>query len=159
VYKVIRENNEDLKLPIQPPLLMAIFLALALLLGMALRMPLPFPWWLRIVGGLLFLAGLASSLSAVRVMLRSHTSPDPHSAPTALVMDGPYKLTRNPIYLGYVLTIVGVPLLLGYYWGVVLAPIAMEAYIRLIIEREENYLERKFGQAYLRYKASVRRWL
>jgi len=155
----MNKNKDNAGLPVQPPLLMSIFLVVALLFGWKLPVPIPCPWWMQVLGGLIVLAGLTSALSAVSMMRRANTSPDPRKASNALVTDGPYKISRNPIYLGYLMILIGLPLIPGYYWGAILAPVALDAYNRLIIEREEGYLEKRFGQTYLGYKAGVRRWL
>jgi protein-S-isoprenylcysteine O-methyltransferase Ste14 len=138
---------------------MGIFLVVALLFGWKLPVPIPCPWWMQALGALILLAGLACAFSAVRTMFHTHTSPDPRTPVNAIVSDGPYQFTRNPIYLGFVLIVIGVPLAFGWYWGAILSPVVVDAYNRLIIEREEAYLERKFGALYLSYKTRVRRWL
>jgi protein-S-isoprenylcysteine O-methyltransferase Ste14 len=152
-------DRDHAGLPLPPPLLMGIFLVTALLFGWKLPVPIPCPWWMQALGALILLAGLACAFSAVRAMFHAHTSPDPRTPVNAIVSDGPYKFTRNPIYLGFVLVVIGLPLALGYYWGAILSPVVVDAYNRLIIEREEAYLERKFGPLYLSYKTRVRRWL
>jgi protein-S-isoprenylcysteine O-methyltransferase Ste14 len=83
----------------------------------------------------------------------------PYSPATALVTDGPYRFTRNPMYLGFALTYIGLAVGLN-------APIALALLLPCllvmsggVIKREERYLEARFGRAYLDYKARVRRWL
>ncbi len=154
-----KENKDTPGLPMPPPFLMAIFLVVALAFGWKLPIPVACPWWMQVIGGAVVLSGLACAFSAVRAMFHAQTSPSPRNPTSTLVTDGPYKFTRNPIYLGFILAVIGLPLMLGFYWGAILAPVAGDAYNRLIIEREETYLERKFGKAYLDYKAKVRRWL
>jgi protein-S-isoprenylcysteine O-methyltransferase Ste14 len=112
-----------------------------------------------IVGWMVVLCGLGLAFSAVDAMRRANISPDPRTPTSAITRSGPYLISRNPIYLGFVAVVIGVPLAFGYYWGIVLAPVAVDAYNRLIIDREELYLKRKFGQEYLDYLAKVRRWL
>ncbi|HEY3313360.1 MAG TPA: isoprenylcysteine carboxylmethyltransferase family protein [Anaerolineales bacterium] len=153
------ENKETAGLPLPPPLLMGIFLVVALIFGWALPVPIPSPVWMRVIGMVILFGGFGLAISAVRTMMLSQTSPDPHTPTSAIVTRGPYKFTRNPIYLGFVLIVIGLPLVLGFYWGAILSPIVIDAYNRLIITREEAYLERKFGQQYLEYISRVRRWL
>ena len=77
---------------------------------------------------------------------------------TALVTDGIYRWTRNPMYVGLSLILVGIGLATGSVWFLVALPFAVFAVTKLAIEREELYLADKFGAAYHDYKARVRRW-
>ena len=154
-----KESKETAGLPVPPPLLMVIFLVVAFVFGWKLPVPIPCPVWMKMIGWLIILGGLGAAFSAVRTMTQAHTSPDPHTPTSALVKQGPYRYSRNPIYLGFLLLMIGLPLTFGFYWGAILSPVLVDAYNRLIIEREEAYLERKFGQEYIEYKSKVRRWL
>jgi protein-S-isoprenylcysteine O-methyltransferase Ste14 len=78
---------------------------------------------------------------------------------TALVTDGPFRFTRNPMYLGSALLYLGVGLWLNALWVVVMLVPLLLVIQSYVIVREERYMERKFGQEYLQYKARVRRWL
>jgi len=82
----------------------------------------------------------------------------PTKASTALVTDGIYSWTRNPMYLGLSLILVGIGLATGSAWFLVALPIAVFAVTKLAIEPEEVYLANKFGAAYEAYKSRVRRW-
>jgi protein-S-isoprenylcysteine O-methyltransferase Ste14 len=112
------------------------------------------------LGGL-FLVGswLALAISAVVTFRRAGTTPNPTKPSTALAFGGPYKITRNPMYLGLVLLVLGAGLVMNSIWLVLLAaPVAF--FLRnAVILKEERYLERKFGAAYLDYKQRVRRWI
>ena len=91
---------------------------------------------------------------------RAAGTPVPGNAPTTtIVRTGPYRLSRNPIYVAFSLLNLGVAMWLDSLWalGMLLAAIAVMAVI--VIPREERYLERKFGAQYLDYKRTVRRWL
>ncbi len=107
------------------------------------------------------LIGLASLLAAwsFRTMWRADTNVDPYKPVIALVVNGPYRLTRNPMYLSLTLLYLGISVLVNTPWPVLLLPAALVVIRRWVIDREEQYLEKKFGGAYLRYKASVRRWI
>lgn len=142
-----------------PPLL---FLA-GLAVGFALEALLPsaslpdaLSW---ILGGALVLAGLAPLGSFVGAFRREHTAIDPYSATTAIVTGGPYRLSRNPGYLGMALVYIGIAVLSQALWVLLPLPLVLAIVDRGVIAREERYLERKFGPEYLRYKARVRRWL
>ena len=107
------------------------------------------------------LVGFAATLAtlAFRTMRRAHTNVDPSQPATALVTEGPFKLTRNPLYLSLTLFYAGIAILVNALWAMLLLPMALLVMRKGVIEREERYLERKFGEEYLRYKASVRRWI
>ncbi len=90
---------------------------------------------------------------------RAGTPVIPFRPTTALVIDGPYRFSRNPIYLGMAALYVGLTFLLGIMWALLFLPLVLVAIDRLVIAREEPYLERKFGQDYLEYKQRVRRWI
>jgi protein-S-isoprenylcysteine O-methyltransferase Ste14 len=137
-----------------------------ILLGLALDrlLTLPFmvpgarrvPW---LFAGPLLLAGLALFVAGVRNFARAAT-PLPTNRPArVLVTTGIHGRTRNPIYLGFFLMYAGIGIALQSPWTLILiAPLAVT--IRYgVIAREEAYLEGRFGDAYLDYKARVRRWL
>ena len=108
---------------------------------------------------MLVFAGLGFAFSAVSQFGKVRTTLDPHGSVSAIVTSGPYRFSRNPIYLGFVLTLIGLPLALGNAWGVVLSPLLMVSLYRLVIKHEEAYLEGKFKDVYSSYKSRVRRWL
>jgi protein-S-isoprenylcysteine O-methyltransferase Ste14 len=90
---------------------------------------------------------------------RKGTAVEPWKPTTAIVTTGPYRFTRNPAYLGMALTYVGIALLSSALWVLVPLPIVLAVIDRGVIAREEHYLERKFGEEYLGYKRTVRRWI
>jgi protein-S-isoprenylcysteine O-methyltransferase Ste14 len=141
-----------------PPL---IYLS-ALAVGFGLEALLPsasLPDALRWLGGALVLAGLTLMGSFVSSFRRASTAVDPGKPTTAVVTSGPYRLTRNPGYLGMALVYTGIALLTGALWTLVALLPALAVIDRAVIAREERYLEAKFGQDYLAYKARVRRWV
>jgi protein-S-isoprenylcysteine O-methyltransferase Ste14 len=112
-----------------------------------------------VIGGPLIVLAVLIMALAIRALHRAGTSVDPYKATTALVTDGPFRYTRNPLYLSLTLIYLGATALVNTIWPVVLLPAVLLVMQRGVIAREERYLERKFGKAYLRYKARVRRWL
>jgi len=82
------------------------------------------------------------------------------SEPTTTIVDtGPYRFTRNPIYLAMLLGLIGLAIALNSLW-LLLTLVPFVLVIRYgVVAREEAYLERKFGEDYRRYRARVRRWL
>ncbi len=118
------------------------------------------PGWLRWgVGGGLAAAGLALARAFFRVLVGAGTTVSPYSHSTALVTTGPYRISRNPGYLGMALGYAGTALLFGALWPfVTLAPV-LAAIDFGVIRREERNLERTFGAEYAAYRNQTRRWL
>jgi protein-S-isoprenylcysteine O-methyltransferase Ste14 len=147
---------------IKPPLL---FLG-ALALGCLLTLFLPIGPGLASANGLaltvgLVFAGLGFVLAgfSARAFHRAGTNVVPGQPATVLVTYGPYYVTRNPIYIGFVLVYFGLSIILTSVWVLLLLIPVLMILQRGVIEPEEAYLERKFGDAYRRYKARVPRWL
>lgn len=91
---------------------------------------------------------------------RGHrTTHEPHGTPTAMVEDGPYRFTRNPMYLSLVTLLAGFALLLDSLWVLVLVPVLAALLDRLIIPGEEARLRGIFGESYAGYTRRVRRWI
>jgi protein-S-isoprenylcysteine O-methyltransferase Ste14 len=111
------------------------------------------------VGGVLIGLGVLLILSAIRRFKAAGTSFHTHKPATAILSDGPYGVSRNPIYLGLIAIYLGVGVMADAGWvAVLLGPLLLVMHFG-VIAREERYLERKFGDEYLRYKAKVRRWI
>lgn len=142
-----------------PPL---IYLA-GLLVGFALEALLPgseVPGAVRWgLGGAALLAGIGLQTAFITAFTRRGTAVEPWRPTTAIVTSGPYRLTRNPAYLGMALIFVGIALLADSLWALVTLPLVIAVIDRGVIAREERYLERKFGTEYTDYRASVRRWV
>ncbi len=113
----------------------------------------------RLLGLPLLGAGLLLFISSLRTMRRAGTDVRPDKPTSSLVIEGPYRFTRNPIYLGFTLFYGGVTALANSLPSALLLPFVLVVMQRGVIAREERYLERVFGEEYLRYKARVRRWI
>jgi protein-S-isoprenylcysteine O-methyltransferase Ste14 len=110
--------------------------------------------------GLAFvLIGFALAAWSARAFHLAGTSVVPGDTAAALVTSGPYKITRNPIYIGFILVYFGLAIILTSMWMLLLLIPVLFILQRGIVEREEAYLEREFGDAYRKYKAKVPRWL
>ena len=96
---------------------------------------------------------------AVGALRRAGTGIRAYEPTTALVTTGPYRYSRNPIYLGFTLSQAGIGIVLNNAWvlGLLIPTVAL--IITQVIVREERYLERRIGAPYLQYRASVRRWI
>jgi protein-S-isoprenylcysteine O-methyltransferase Ste14 len=104
-------------------------------------------------------AGLALVLAAIRRFASAGTRVEPWAPSSAIVSDGIYRFTRNPMYLGMTLVMLGLALIIGSPGSLALVALAVLIVDRFVIRREEAYLERKFGDPYRAYRAKVRRWL
>jgi len=114
--------------------------------------------WQGLGWGLVAL-GAALTGSAVVTFRRAGTTPNPFKPTTAFVTHGPYRFTRNPMYVGWVFVYVGAGLLARALWPLVLLPVVILLMRRRVIALEEAYLERRFKDEYRAYRARVRRWL
>ena len=134
----------------------------ALVLGLLLHKVLPLRFMRRrrpFMGMVLAASGLTLGITAFRTMRDAQTSPNPQEPVTAIVTTGPFQLSRNPIYVSMTLLYSGIAVLNNALWPLFLLPIVLRLINRGVIEREERYLERKFGAPYLAYKQRVPRWL
>jgi protein-S-isoprenylcysteine O-methyltransferase Ste14 len=144
-----------------PPLLYVVALAVAGLLQHAWPLPItPGASAVRIAGaGACFLAFVALFGGAFAGFRRFHTTLIPNRPAATLVTAGPYRITRNPMYVSLVALYLGVTLLSNSWWPVVLLPILVLVVDRAVIAREERYLTAAFPVEYAAYCARVRRWL
>ncbi len=94
-----------------------------------------------------------------RTLRHAGTPANPYKPVSNVVTEGPFRYTRNPAYLSMAMIYTGIAALANALWAMLLLPGALLVIQRGVIEREERYLERKFGEEYLRYKALVRRWI
>jgi protein-S-isoprenylcysteine O-methyltransferase Ste14 len=137
------------------------FFALALALGVAAHFVLGGPRWLRApwIGAATFAVGLALALSGSRTFAHVGAAIKPTERSTLLVTEGPFRFSRNPMYLGMILALTGVALVLGTpaAW---LAVLGMALLLRFrFIANEERALAVSLGEPYLAYQRRVRRWL
>jgi protein-S-isoprenylcysteine O-methyltransferase Ste14 len=145
---------------IRPPLAWG----LAVMAGLALNWLLPVPFlpvdlpagWL---GAIVFVLSLALVAWAIVTITRAGSNVPTNLPTTAIVESGPYRFTRNPIYLGMFLGLIGLAIAFDNLWLLMmLVPFALVIHYG-VVAREEAYLERKFGDAYRGYRSRVRRWL
>jgi protein-S-isoprenylcysteine O-methyltransferase Ste14 len=144
-----------------PPLIFLGFLAAAAVLEAIVPFPVPaahvFPRF--VAGAALAAAGFVMIVMGTRRFLAAGTNVPPNLPTTALVVDGIYRRTRNPLYLGTTLVYLGLGVAAGSFWAIGLVVPLLWVINIGVIAREERYLERKFGDAYRAYKARVRRWV
>ena len=144
---------------VRPPL---VYLA-AIATGAALQFAWPLPFLPHALaaplGLLLVVAAIVLFIGSVGRFRAAGTPVPGNKATTAIVRAGPYRFSRNPIYLAFSLLHLGIAIWLNSLWllATLIAAVALMA--RVVIPREEQYLERRFGAEYLDYKNSVRRWV
>jgi protein-S-isoprenylcysteine O-methyltransferase Ste14 len=118
------------------------------------------PDWLTCpLGGLMLLAGGGLAASFVRAFQRAGTPVKPAEPAAKLVTSGPYRLSRNPGYLGMALVYAGIAILSQALWALTMLVPTLMLIDRGVILREERYLSRKFGEEYASYRRRSRRWL
>ncbi|WP_092586391.1 methyltransferase family protein [Rhizobium mongolense] len=145
---------------VRPPIAWALAVIAGLALDWLYRLPfLPEAMPAGMLGGIVFLAGLALLIWAAGAFRRAGTQIPTTQPTTTIVDEGPYRFTRNPIYFGMFLGLIGLAIAIDSLWLILLL-VPFYLVIRYgVVAREEAYLERKFGGVYLAYKARVRRWL
>jgi protein-S-isoprenylcysteine O-methyltransferase Ste14 len=138
-----------------------VFLALVVMVGLHFLIPvatvIPWPW--RLVGIAPLGFGVIINVIADRAFQKAGTTVKPFQQSSALITNGVYRFSRHPMYLGIVLIIVGIGCLMGS-----LTPFAVIPFLVLLLDRrfiriEERMLEERFKEAWLQYKAGVRRWI
>ena len=102
---------------------------------------------------------MALNIGGFVTQRRAGTDPIPFNPTTRIVTHGLYRFTRNPMYIGFALWTFGIAILADSIWMLGAVPIGLVLTNLLVVEREERYLERKFGEEYLAYKRKVRRWI
>jgi protein-S-isoprenylcysteine O-methyltransferase Ste14 len=146
---------------VRPPLAWG----LAVITGLALNWLVPLPFlpadlpagWL---GAMVFVLALALVAWAIVTITRAGSNVPTHLPTTTIVDSGPHRFTRNPIYLGMFLGLVGLAIAFDNLWLLLMMLLPFALVIRYgVVAREEAYLERKFGDVYRGYRSRVRRWL
>jgi protein-S-isoprenylcysteine O-methyltransferase Ste14 len=144
-----------------PPLIFLGFLAVAAVLEGIV------PLWVRVAhslardvsGAMLVAGGFFIIAVGTRLFAAAGTNVPPTLPTTALVVDGIYRRTRNPLYLGMILVFLGLGIAAGSLWAIGLVVPLLWVINVGVVKREERYLERKFGDTYRAYKGRVRRWI
>lgn len=149
-----------MKIPRLPPLLLVLMLAISMLV---LDRVLP---QFRIhhpalvyLGASLMVLGVSIVLASAGLFRLRKTTLNPFGEPATVVQDGFYRFSRNPMYLGMLLVLIGVGLWRGNYFGLLLAPAFVAIMTRWYIVREEQLLEERFSEVYRAYRLRVRRWI
>jgi len=155
------DNNQIAGVIAFPPLIFAAFLAGGLLVHLIYPVDISKSAWfaLRYAGVMMLAVSGVLALWASRTMRRENTPVSPGKPTTAIVTAGPFRYTRNPMYVSLMLLYGGIALMMNSSWIIVLIAAMYATFDRGVVRREERYLEQKFGEEYLRYKGNVRRWI
>lgn len=156
-----RQERGPLSFPVAP-----VAFAAAALAGALLHVAWPLPWLgspladiLLAIGAIGILAGGGLIYGALAALSRAGTTAHPGRASEHLLTTGPFRLTRNPIYLGLATIVAGAGFLLGIVW-LILAAVAGALIVgRFAVRPEEDYLAQRFGKRYRDYQKTVRRWI
>ena len=153
----------DAQTPPSPRFYPPVLLLIAVVLMVALHYVLPVARWLawpwRALGALPIAMALLVGFWGAIQFRRHDTTIIPFEQSTALIAKGPYRYSRNPLYISMTLILVGLWILLGSLSPVVVVPLFVWWISSRFIANEERHLEEQFGRTYLEYKAKVRRWL
>lgn len=112
-----------------------------------------------VAGLTLILIGVALTLWSIATLTRAHTTFIPWEQVTAMVSTGPFRFSRNPIYLADAIAYLGATQIIHSWWPLLALPGVLVVMRRKVIDREERYLTQRFGDAYREYQLHVRRWL
>jgi protein-S-isoprenylcysteine O-methyltransferase Ste14 len=150
------KSKKRANIKISAPTLAIIHITMAILLGWLAPLPIPAPPGVQWLGlGLAAIGFILGVLSLIEFR-RSRASKKPGKV---LITTGIYNYTRNPVYLGFLLMLIGIPLDLGIYWGFILVWPFITMTNNMIIKHEETYLQQEFKDQYLEYSSRVKRWL
>jgi len=155
-----KDNKKDTPGVIAPPPLIYF---VPLIAGLLLHWMIPatfLPGMLHLAIGLpLTGVGIFLMVWAVQTFRHAGTDKSVYKPTIAIVAEGPYRFTRNPMYLSITLVYTGISISFNALWPILLLPIVLLITQFGVINREERYLEQKFGKKYLRYKNKIRRWI
>jgi protein-S-isoprenylcysteine O-methyltransferase Ste14 len=153
------EDRDNAGVVAPPPLIYLGPLVLGLLINRKLSVPFLPRGAARAIGWSLLAGGVSLMGWFVFTMRRTDTPIDPREPVTNLATGGPFRYTRNPAYLSLAMIYAGVSSLANALSSILLLPAVLLVIQRGVIEREERYLERRFGEEYLSYRGRVRRWI
>ena len=159
----MEDNRDAAAVRIFPPVIPALIILLGIGLNyvwpidLALAISKPLRFWIG--GAIVVSAMLGLGAWSILIMRRDGQREYPWEPTFNIIDHGPFRLTRNPMYLQMVLVCLGVGIAFMNWWLLLLTPVCGWLLLRLAIIPEEAYLEKKFGDTYLAYKERVRRWL
>ena len=154
-----KKDSPQINKYIHPPVVAMFYIIVAILLGIFIPLVSELSRTIRNIGFGFVVIGFLFGVAAFIEFRKAKTTILPHGSVSNIISSGIFRFTRNPIYLGFLLMVIGFPLNYGSIWGIIAAPFFVTTMNRLVIEKEEAYLEKKFKEEYTSFKSSVRRWL
>lgn len=160
-FRMKKTKSDTASVVASPPVVMFAFLGAGLLVHLAypLRIAGPDQVFCRLIALAPLLASGVLALSASLTLRKKKTPVNPGKPTTAIVTGGPYRYTRNPLYLSLLLLYIGISVLVGSLWPFLFLPLLFAVFHYGMVLREERYLEGKFSAEYLDYRSRVRRWI
>ena len=154
------ENAQTAQVLVRPPIAWAVAVIAGFVLDWLAPLPfVPEDWPAGLLGAVIFVLALALAVWAIDTMTRAGTNVPTNRPTTAIVDGGPYRVTRNPIYLGMFGGLIGLGIAFDNPWLLLMMALFALVIRYGVVVREEAYLERMFGDAYRGYRRRVRRWL
>jgi len=144
---------------IHPPVIYAISILAGIGLNKLWPLAMPFSFNGMLYGGAILLLVVIIAAWSLYEFRRADTDVRPDRPDSALITSGPYRYTRNPLYIGLSLVQIAAATWFDNLWILLMLPLSILVITRYAIAREERYLEKLFGQDYLDYRSRVRRWL
>ena len=157
----MENKNDSPRIYIPPPLLYGAMFFAAVLIQKILPLNRTFFYSIpsKIIGSLTILIGLFFTFPALRQFFKTRNTLVTIKPANSLQTTGIYSVSRNPMYISLLLFYTGLSFIIGNWWNLVVLPLLVLIVQEYVIKREEKYLNRRFGQQYLDYKAKVRRWI
>jgi protein-S-isoprenylcysteine O-methyltransferase Ste14 len=158
---IIMSKQDSAQVKTIPPLIPAIFILIAWTLDKYIYdLPIPLAVQVQIILAYIIMPiALVLFAFSLYFFITYKQNPDPHTPTKSLYTGGIFKITRNPIYLGFLFAQSVVAIKLNNFYIILSLPFTIILLNKWIVEPEESYLEKLFGEEYLDYKKKVRRWL
>ncbi|RPI94334.1 MAG: isoprenylcysteine carboxylmethyltransferase family protein [Chloroflexi bacterium] len=156
---MVENQTDHASVKIEPLILLLIHIFALFFLFWLAPLPFVFPGFLEWLGYALIVIAIVLARSAIFQLRQAQTTAHPYRPVTDIVTSGPYRFSRNPIYLGFLCLLIGSSFALRSYLGLSLGLLFVVLMNTLVIQYEDGYLEKKFKDAYTSYKSRVRRWL
>lgn len=154
------QKNDNAGVKIIAPLIYFGFFVFGAILQYIFPIPVLLPKiiaWL--IGWVIALVSLIVVILGLRVFRAANNPVMPYKPVSSLMIQGVFKLTRNPLYLSLLLLYIGISIFINFWWPIVFVPVLIVMINQLVIAKEEAYLTRRFGKEYQQYCEHVRRWI
>jgi len=156
----LNKAQDHANVAVLPPLIFFVPLVASIVLRLVVPLVLPVPGFVSMTLAVAFVTfGFGLMGWAIATFRKYSEKPNPRETTHLLVTTGPFRLSRNPMYIAFIFIYFGLTFALNSWWPILFFPFAYWLLYRGVILREEKYMEQKFGEQYLNYKKSTRRWL